>query len=304
MSKEYHQLICEEIQDIEQEFAHLQQILEKRKAEMINELKQKESQTNLVFQTQQQRIGEHLNLTIVQELCLIKILNSSNPIQILKFQSLLDQNYQSFLEQFKQIDQGYTVDYHQFEFKVDNIKEISAKISQFGQINSQSHVIKRDGCPSIETLLDLSKVDGESKLTEKDCNYARGYQFSLKRPFRLCSLRIQSNHLGSLIAFAVSDTGLITACETVKSDQSIVKWLKIPLRCEIKDKYTILIWTPDGNGSYTYKLGNNNLRAINANCSVVSKYAQPGQQINLGSKVSILDNTYSIDMILQTREKI
>ena len=70
-----------------------------------------------------------------------------------------------------------------------------------------------------------------------------------------------------------------------------MKWLTIPLKCDIRNNYTVLVWAPSGNGSYTYKNGNNQLRVINQNCSVESKYVASVAQTNIGSQM-IVESKY------------
>jgi len=81
-----------------------------------------------------------------------------------------------------------------------------------------------------------------------------------------------------------------------------MKWLTIPLKCDIKNNYSVFVWASSGNGSYIYKQGDNKFRVINQNYSVESKCVQSTPLTNIGSKIPISNNTYSIDMILNIEE--
>ena len=89
-------------QDIEQTFADLQRMLEERKRTIIKQLEDNELQTMNILDQQQNTIDQHLNLTIVQELCIKKMLDSNDPLQILKFKSTLSHNYKDFIEQYNE----------------------------------------------------------------------------------------------------------------------------------------------------------------------------------------------------------
>ncbi|CAF4077666.1 unnamed protein product [Rotaria sp. Silwood1] len=103
------QIVQEQKQDIEQTFVTLQRILEERKCTIIQELDNNELQmTNLLAQ-QQRDIDQYLNFTIVQELCVKRMLNSNDPMQILKLKSTLSQNANDFVVQYKKIGEDYTI---------------------------------------------------------------------------------------------------------------------------------------------------------------------------------------------------
>jgi hypothetical protein len=291
----------QEKQNIEQTFAELQRMLEERKRTIIKQLEDNEMQKMSILDQQQNTIDQHLNLTIVQELCIKKMLDSNDPMRILKFKSTLSDNYKDFIEQYTKIDKGYALTSHTFEKDDKDVEQMLEIISKFGGINSKSRAVKRGGF-KIGSQLNISKPDGEIKFTEKTINYARGYNFSLKQSFELLSIRIQSDYVGQHVGFVVNDAGVIISNGTVNSNDSTMKWLNIPLKCDIRNNYTVLIWASSGNGSYAYKNGNSQLRVINQNCSVKSKSIASVEQSNIGSEITVGQNTYSIDMILDIEE--
>jgi hypothetical protein len=291
-----------ERQDIEETFTNLQRMLEARKLEMIRQLEENELQTMNSLEGQQNTIDQHLNLTIVQEHCIKKMLDSNDPMQILNFKSTLGHNYKHFIEQYKKIDEGYTIANHKFEKDDQDLQQIIAIISKLGRINSKSQLVERDSTRMNIILLDISKPDGETKFTGKALNWARGYKFSLKQPLHLHSICIQSDYMGKHVGFVVNDANVIISNGTVNSNDSTMKWLTIPLKCDIMDDYTVFVWASSGNGSYAYKEGDKDLRKINQNCSVESKAVEVPPQTSVGSKVTISVNIYSIDMVLNIVE--
>jgi hypothetical protein len=291
-----------ERQDIEETFTNLQRLLEARKLEVIRQLEENELQTMNSLEGQQNTIDQHLKLTIVQELCIKKMLDSNDSMQILNFKSTLGHNYKHFIEQYKRIDEGYTIANHTFEKDEKDIEQISSIISKLGRINNKPQVVSGSGIGITTPRLDISKPDGDTKFSEKTINYARGYKFSLKQPLHLRSIRIQSDYIGIHVGFVVNDADVVISNGTVDSNDSTMKWLTIPLKCDIMNNYTVLVWASSGNGSYVYKEGSHRLRAVNPNYSVKSKNVRPALQTSIGSKVTIRANTYSIDMILNIDE--
>jgi hypothetical protein len=100
----------------------------------------------------------------------------------------------------------------------------------------------------------------------------------------------------------VNDLGIIIQKSTIKSTDETMKWLSIPIECDIQNHYSILVITPSNNGSYTYKNADNQPRIINENCSVESKYVHSVMQINVGSRMTVENNTVAIDMILEIED--
>jgi len=295
-------VISQEKEYIEQTFADLQRILEERKRTIIQELDDNESQTMNILNRQRAIINQHLNLTIVQELCIKKMLDSNNPLQILKFKSILYRNYNDFVEQFNKIDDGYIIKTHILKKYGIDIDRILDMIAQLGHIKSTPYIIKADGA-TIKTLsLDISRVGINTGPTTQESNIARGYKFLLKKSLELRSIQIHSDHLGQITGFIVNDAGIVVQKGTINSTNATKKWLRIPLEYEIQNNYSVLVVTPSDHGSYTYKIGDNQPRVINQYCTVESQYAQSVTQINVGSKLTIENNISSIDMKLDIEE--
>lgn len=96
----------------------------------------------------------------------------------------------------------------------------------------------------------------------------------------------------------MNDTATIIQKGTITSINATMKWLCIPIECNVLNNYSLLVITPSDNGLYTYKPGDNQPRMINQNCFAESKSIQSITQINLGSKIITDNNNFSIDMML------
>ncbi|CAF1260966.1 unnamed protein product [Adineta steineri] len=296
--RQQQQKTIEERNNIEHIFKTLQRMLEERKCILIKELEDDEIHSIKILNRQQINIDQHLNLTTVQELCVRQILNSDDPIQILKFKSTLSHNYSDFIEKYRKIDEGCIIMRDIFKRNDKDLEDLQDMISKLGSITSKAHVVKKDGVASISQFLDISKPDGNTQMTQKSLNYARGYKFSLKNSFTLRAIHVQSNYKGLYIGFIVNDAGFIIHRETANSTDSTMKWLMIPLEGDIKNNYTVLVWTPYGDGSYAYKDGDNKFRAIDHDCAVQSKSFTNAVQADIGSRPDITDTSVSIDMVL------
>jgi hypothetical protein len=296
------EVIRQEKQDIEQTFASLQLLLEERKVEIIRQLEDNELQTMNTLNRHRVTINQHINLAIVQDLCLKEMLDSNDSMTILKFSSALYHNYSHFVEKYNKIDDGYVIKTHLLNKYDKDVQQLLGIILRFGHINSRSWMIKGDSV-TIKTLsLDISRVGGNAGSIMREENIARGYKFSVKQALKLRSIQIHSDHVGQIIGFVVDDTGIIIQKGTINSTHAAMKWLRIKLKCDIQNNYTILVLPPSDNGSYTYKNDDSQLRIINQNCSVESKYVHSVTQINVDSKLTVDNSTYSIDMILDIEE--
>jgi ribosome-binding protein aMBF1 (putative translation factor) len=287
-------------QDIEQTFAALQHILEERKRIILQQLEDSELQTMKMLDQQQNTIDQHLSFTTVQELCIKKMLISNEPMQILKFRSTLSRNHEDFREQYKKIDKGYTISRHTFEKDDEDFQQISQKIAKLGSIINSSYEVGKYGIQLRTSSLDISRSTGTTGII--DNNYPRGYKFSLKKPLKLQSIQVQSNYVGQLIGFAVNDAGIVIQKTTVNCTDASMKWLTVPLECDIKDNYAVFVVPSLANGSYTYKKGDTQQRMVNQNCSVESKSTGRVSEINIDSQMTIDANIYSIDMLLDIEE--
>jgi hypothetical protein len=291
-------VVNQEKQNIEQMFANLHHKLEERKREIIKELEDNDLQTKNILDRQRVIINQHLNLTTVQELCVKKILDSNDPMQILKSKSALYRNHNNFLDQYNKIDDGYMIKTYSLKKYEKDVEQILQMISKIGHSNSESWMVKGDTITIKTSYLDIPRTDGNTGSITGESNIAHGYKFLLKKSLKLRSIQIHSDHVGQIIGFVVNDADIIIQKGTINSTNPTMKWLRIPIECDVKNNYTILVLTLPDNPPFNDKNVYNQPRIINQNCTVESKCAQSVTQINVGSNMIADDNTSSIDMIL------
>ncbi|CAF1573998.1 unnamed protein product, partial [Adineta steineri] len=134
--RQQQQKTIEERNNIEHIFKTLQRMLEERKCILIKELEDDEIHSIKILNRQQINIDQHLNLTTVQELCVRQILNSDDPIQILKFKSTLSHNYSDFIEKYRKIDEGCIIMRDIFKRNDKDLEDLQDMISKLGSITS------------------------------------------------------------------------------------------------------------------------------------------------------------------------
>ncbi|CAF1064185.1 unnamed protein product [Adineta ricciae] len=297
------EVVRHEMQEAAHLFANLQRLLEERKCALIKELEDRQVETMKILAQQQMKVDEHLKLTTVQEFCIRKMLDSSDPIQILKFKSTLAQNYQEFSDQYHRIDEGCIIQRHMFKRDDKDLEHLADMILRLGNIKSKSYVVKKDGVTVKTIPLDLSKIsDNRTDVISKEQNIARGYKLLLKQPMKLRSIRVHSDHIGQLVGFIVDENNNLVQKGVINSVNSMMKWVTIPVECELKNNYGVLVLPPSNNGSYTYKNGDNQFRKVNENCSVKSRLCSVANQLILGSPLTVINNTHSISMIIDVEE--
>lgn len=288
--------------DIEQTFNNLQCLLEERKLAMIKQLKDDTSQTTAILDRQKNIIQQLLNLAIVNQHCIEKMLDSNDPIQMLKLKSTLHQIYDHFVEEYNQIDDGYVIKRYLFKKDEKDLEKISGMISKVGHLNSTSWMVQGASVTVQTTWLDISRVVGNSGFMTRENYCAYGYKLALKKPLKLLSFQIHSDHLGPIIGFVVNDIGTIIQKNTTYSTNSTMKWISVLIGCDIQNNYSVFVLAASENGSLTCKNGDHQARVINQNCSVESKYIHSLPQISDNSKVKVEDHPVSLDMVLRIEE--
>jgi hypothetical protein len=234
------EIVWREKQDIEQTFSNLQQQLEERKHVMIQQLEDNALQTMNILDDQQAAIDQHLNLTIVHEHCIQKMLDSNDPMRILDFTSNLYKNFDNFEERYTKIAEGYVMKTHLFKKDGRNVEQLSDIISKLGDITITSQIVRDDSVAIKTSRLDISKIGGYTGSISRESNYARGYRFTLKKTLKLRSIQINSDQVGNITSFVVNDLGIIIQKSTIKSTDETMKWLSIPIECDIQNHYNTI----------------------------------------------------------------
>lgn len=287
---------------IEQTFNYLQCRIEDRKCAMLKQLDDQTCQTTTILERKKNVIQQLLNLAVVNEDCIQKMLHSNDLIQVLKLKSTLHQNFDDFIELYNRIDDGYLIKRYVFKKDDKDIGNITSMILKVGHFNSTSWMIQGDSVTVQTTSIDISRVVGNTEHLTRENGCARGYKLTLKKPLKLRSIQIHSDHAGSITGFVVNHIGTVIQKSTTYSSSRTMKWLSIPIECDLQTNYSVLIVTTSDNGSYTYKNGDNQVRILNQNFSVESVYVHSLTHINVNSIVNIENHPFSLDMVLCIEE--
>ena len=178
------------------------------------------------------------------------------------------------------------------------MEDLSTSLANLGSITSHLYKMRQD-LSLAEAIPELSLSSGTVPMTEADFNYARGYTFNASRPIKVRSIQFQWNFLGQVTAFVFNDKNKIVHTGTCISNDTTMKSLTITLSYELKDKYSLFLWAPSGNGSFAYKAGNCGIRAINQSFSVRSRCITSVGKIEIGATVTLTDNNYALEMLLE-----
>ncbi len=108
---------------------------------------------------------------------------------------------------------------------------------------------------------------------------AYGYEFQLSEPIQLLSIEVKVDVDGTIVV-------IITNClhrikKTTFQSAAGLKWLKIPIQAEIKNRYCILLYSLAECATFacrTTKLVNR--RPVNPICSVISIYLARADERN------------------------
>ncbi|CAF4945976.1 unnamed protein product, partial [Rotaria sp. Silwood1] len=117
-------------------------------------------------------------------------------------------------------------------------------------------------------FLDLSRHLGESSTWAYEASYGRGYVFRLKNPLKIRSVQLEASVHGQVFIYVVNNSGIIVNKASLISNDITMKWTTIPIIAELNTDYSILVWSPNINGRFSYKKDDNNFRTIDSECSI------------------------------------
>ena len=300
------ELAQQEERRIEQTFAELRQLLEERKRAMIQQLKDQALETKNRLHNQQAVLDQRLNLITLQQVSIQKMRDSNDLMRILDFDTKFHQNYSNFDEQNTEINEGYTIKRYLFKRDDRDIEQISNIISKLGYTTTTALVV-RDESVTIRTLpLDILRPDVNTRAPRADPgaggerNIARGYRFKLKRTLRLQAVRVYFDQIAQITCFITNDVGLIIQNSTITSTEATMRWLSIPMECDLPNNYSILVVTSSNSGLCTCRNGDNRLQVINDDCSVESIYTHAVAQVTNGPRILLYNSNTAIYMMLDT----
>ena len=116
-------------------------------------------------------------------------------------------------------------------------------------------------------ILNLSVLQGREKIHNFN-SAAHGYQFRLYKPMKLLSVEVKVDVDGPVAVFVTNIECKVIQKSTIQSSAGM-KWVKIPIVVELKNKYNILVHSPVQFATFAFKhVHTLDPRPINEICSV------------------------------------
>ncbi|CAF0896467.1 unnamed protein product [Didymodactylos carnosus] len=318
--------------EIEQTIAALQNMLETRKEQLINQLTTRDAEQQEIIRRQRNDIDEQLKTVSVRELLIKQILSTGNSIQILNTKDDLLTYNELHNEQYEQLMEGCVYDISGF-VHIKTRSDIKQKILQAGNISSQAFLADSHGIRGLITL-SLPTINISDQHSLQIENYAHGYRFLLangQKTFKLKSLRINGSISNELHVYILDYNDVLVYKQTARVINDVwttLKWSCVSLTTsiELQNNYYLFVWSNSpresskskGRPSYlSYKNGNHNLRAVNDHISVRSKRSLmttiSDSDLQIGTKFNVVYDAFltneknnewipSIDMILELDE--
>ncbi|CAF2738478.1 unnamed protein product [Rotaria sp. Silwood2] len=282
--------------DIDEAFKKLQSFLEIRKSKLIQQLDSFRAEETSILEKYQADMNEQLKTIKAREVLVQQMFDNNDSIQIMKMKKTLLDYDQQINQQCRRLEQGCTFAKASFNVSTD----MQQKIAEYGVIKSENVVLAPDGAEAKKNnmFLDLSRPLCEYSTCQYETSYGRGYVFQLKNPLKIRSVQLEASIHGQVVIYVVNNSGVVVNKTSLISNDITMKWTTIPIIVELNTGYSILVWSPNKNGRFSYKSGDNNFRTINSECSVESKCAAINHDLSIGEQLTINRNTYSIQMMI------
>jgi hypothetical protein len=282
--------------DIDKTYATLHSLLDERKMKLMQQLNECRETKTSILEKYHKDINEQLKTIKIREILVQQIFSSNNNIQIMKMRNTLLAYDQQINEQIQQLEQGCTFSTAKF----DRGTNLEQQIDEYGIVKTEDMMINLNGVreKKIIVSLNLSIPTGTSSQFGYEGNRCRGYIFRVQHSLKIQSVKLEASIYGSVVVYIVNDSGVVIQKESAIVGDTTMKWTTIPIIAELNNNYSVLVWSPDTNGKFSYKEGDNQFRAVDTNCSIESKYAIIDGDLSVGEKMTIHRNSYSIQMII------
>ncbi len=282
--------------NIDDTFLRLYQSLDLRKAELIRQIDENRAKETSILNKFQSDIDEQLKVFRARDMLAKQIFETNDNIQIMKMSHTLFDYDKQIREQYQRIDQECT-------FLTANFNEdtsLQQQILTYGAILT-------DELPLIRKInrvqLNLSRSSEDECQNPYELDRARGYIFQLKTPIKICSVQVKASIHGSIFVYIINDEGMLIKKTSLISDDTTMKWTTIPIFSELKDNYSLFVFSPNVSGKFAYKSGDNSFRPIDNNCSVQSKDTLINADIPIGTKLDVWSNRFSIEMMIDIEQQ-
>ncbi|CAF1000636.1 unnamed protein product [Rotaria sordida] len=269
---------------IKQTIKYLQALLDARMEYLITTTTEKYLTQQQIIRQQKTNVEEHLKIVLIRELFLKHVLNIEDHIKLIQMKNDLITYNQLITDQYQQLIEGCFFDLQHFNIQ-DDLKKIQQLIEDFGFMSIETFLTN---CNDIQPLLKLSELSGEEKYQPFQGIYAYGYRFHLTAPLQINAVRVKVALFDQNLTLYILDYNDILIqkeiIQTNDTNSTTLKWLTIPITCQIQHNYYIFIWTQPCQQSIpliAYRDSTNNLRQINKQVSIRSKRAQINKSTNI-----------------------
>lgn len=157
---------------------------------------------------------------------------------------------------------------------IDCLKEIGSPAPKRPAIKPNSTPEQPANVQETKETLNLSLLQEKERIhVFNSCSF--GYEFQLSKPIQLLSIEVKVDADGPIVVIITNSLHLIKK-STFQSTAGL-KWLKIPIEAEIKNRYCILVYSLAECATFACRNAKMlNRRPVNQICSVMSIYlAQP-----------------------------
>ncbi|CAF4583762.1 unnamed protein product, partial [Rotaria sp. Silwood2] len=116
--------------------------------------------------------------------------------------------------------------------------------------------------------LNLSRPSGPNSTYGYEAQYGRGYEFQMQNPLKIQSVQLEAAIHGQVVVYVVNSSGSVIKKESLISNNATMEWTTIPIIAELNTGYSILVWSPNTNGRFSYQNGDCNFRSVNQVCPI------------------------------------
>ncbi|CAF1935805.1 unnamed protein product [Rotaria magnacalcarata] len=298
--EEQHQHYEATTLEIDETFQQLYTSLESRKIKLMEQLNEYRGKEKSLLERYQADINEQLKAIQAREALVQQIFNNNDSIQIMKMRKTLVDYDQTIDQQYHRIEQGCTFSKAGFNIGID-LKRI---IDEYGTLKTEDIMLNPNGVQPKRNYisLNLSRPSVKNSTYQYEAQRGRGYLFQMQKPLKIRSVQLEASIHGQIAVYVVNNTGSVIKKESFISNDTTMKWTTIPIITELNTGYSILVWSPNTTGQFSYQEGDNNFRTVDQVCSIESKHADINHDLSIGEQLQLSLNSYSIRMIIDIEQ--
>ncbi|CAF1307059.1 unnamed protein product [Didymodactylos carnosus] len=261
--EEQKELYRTEETDIEKLFAELRKALEDQQRSLTDQLKTTVTEILSQLEKHQKRVNEDLRMLEVQKHYTAQLRDTKDDLELLQ-----KTNPEKETKTINEINSGLTAK-HITQITQEELPTVQKrlvldpeKLEKFRcELLSVAHV-------KAYVCWNLSSPTGKEEKWNMAC--LRGYQFQLRSIVNLRSVQVKANVEGPLFVYVVDEHGKIIR-KSIGQGTGSMSWIKVPTVAELKTAYGVFFGSDNGIFAARYD-GSSNVRTVNLDCSVESKF--------------------------------